>query len=60
MTVEMNTEEQGGDAFSQPVCLLTEPSPVQRTAAEKMLILAHLTVALIELDVEERRIHGNA
>lgn len=60
MTVEMNIEEQGGDAFTRPVCLSPESSPVQRTAAEKMLILAHMTVALIELDVEERRIHGNA
>lgn len=60
MTVEMNTEEPGGGAFSQLACLSPERSPVRRTAAEKMLILAHMTVAMIELDVEERRIHGNA
>jgi len=60
MTVDLNTGEQGGNVAAQPVRLLPEPSPVRRTAAQKMLILAHLTVAMIELDVEERRSNGNA
>jgi len=60
MTGDLNSKGQGGDASAQPARLLPDPSPVHRTAAEKMLILAHMTVAMIELDVEERRIHGNA
>jgi hypothetical protein len=59
MIVERNLREQGGNARAQLVCFLPEPLQ-RRTSVQNMLILAHLTVAMIELNVEERLRHGYA
>jgi hypothetical protein len=53
-------QEQGSRAVARPAQLPPEPSPVQRSPAEKRRILARLTLALAALNNEQGRVHGNA
>ena len=60
MAVEMSESVGSGGARPEALAWPPDAPALQRTAAEKACILAHLTVQLAALDMESKDNNGNA